>query len=204
MDELRRIRHLRGMSQEDLAKTSGVSDFTISELESGKRPNPRPSTLRKLAAALGVEVAALYGEEVPGPKDFRPRSLEDLLKREGVETRWLTLPKDEFRRWWLNVSREEAIRRYWEIHAEWEVIIAEERAARRGTSTAAPELQEWLLENWQQLLRRKLGATFNAPGKDEPEEEFYERQRQALGRPMRDEDLEKEAPELVAAGAGSE
>jgi len=38
-----------------------VAEFTISEIESGKRANPRPSTLRKLAQALDVEVADLYG-----------------------------------------------------------------------------------------------------------------------------------------------
>jgi transcriptional regulator with XRE-family HTH domain len=60
--ELREIRLRRGLSQADLSAMTGVAEFTISEIESGKRANPRPSTLRKLAQALEVEVADLYGE----------------------------------------------------------------------------------------------------------------------------------------------
>jgi transcriptional regulator with XRE-family HTH domain len=60
--ELREIRLRRGLSQADLSAMTGVAEFTISEIESGKRANPRPSTLRKLAQALEVEVADLYGD----------------------------------------------------------------------------------------------------------------------------------------------
>jgi transcriptional regulator with XRE-family HTH domain len=67
MRELRNLRLRRGMSQADLSHRTGVAEFTISEIEAGKRPNPRPSTLRKLAQGLGVEVAALY-EETDSPK----------------------------------------------------------------------------------------------------------------------------------------
>ena len=62
MRELREIRLRRGLSQADLSAMTGVAEFTISEIESGKRANPRPSTLRKLAQGLGVEVTDLYGE----------------------------------------------------------------------------------------------------------------------------------------------
>jgi transcriptional regulator with XRE-family HTH domain len=73
--ELREIRLRRGLSQADLSAITGVTEFTISEIESGKRANPRPSTLRKLARALGVEVADFYGEansplgEAPSPQE---------------------------------------------------------------------------------------------------------------------------------------
>ena len=60
--ELREIRLRRGLSQANLSAMTGVAEFTISEIESGKRSNPRPSTLRKLAQALEVEVADLYGD----------------------------------------------------------------------------------------------------------------------------------------------
>lgn len=42
------------MTQEELAEASGVSRSTISRLETAARA-PRPSTVRKLADALGVE-----------------------------------------------------------------------------------------------------------------------------------------------------
>jgi transcriptional regulator with XRE-family HTH domain len=61
MEQLIRLRELKGYSQRALAKASGVSPATIYELENGRR-RPNPSTLRKLAQGLEVEVADLLGE----------------------------------------------------------------------------------------------------------------------------------------------
>ena len=47
------------MTQEQLAKASGVSPSTIVAIERGHRPNPHPGTLGKLSRALGVEPADL-------------------------------------------------------------------------------------------------------------------------------------------------
>jgi hypothetical protein len=44
----------------------------VYELEVGKRTTPRGSTLRKLAEALGVEVADFFIEEEEFPKDSAP------------------------------------------------------------------------------------------------------------------------------------
>ena len=55
---LREIREQRVMSQRELAQASGVSATTIVNIELGKI-RPHPSTLRKLAGALGVEPAEL-------------------------------------------------------------------------------------------------------------------------------------------------
>jgi transcriptional regulator with XRE-family HTH domain len=60
LERLREIRELNGYSQRDLAKESGVAPNTISAVERGER-KAFPSTLRKLAAALGVEVRDLFG-----------------------------------------------------------------------------------------------------------------------------------------------
>lgn len=73
MEQLARLRELKGFSQRALAKESGVSPATIYELENGRR-KPNPSTLRKLASALDVEVADLLGAEYP--KDVAPPSLQ--------------------------------------------------------------------------------------------------------------------------------
>jgi DNA-binding XRE family transcriptional regulator len=51
---LRRLRFLAALSQEDLAKRAQISPTTLSDLETGKT-EARPSTVRKLAQALGVE-----------------------------------------------------------------------------------------------------------------------------------------------------
>ena len=62
---LRELRERAALSQEDLAKKSGVSRATIADLEADKRP-ARPSTRRKLAEALGVEPAELMDSETGG------------------------------------------------------------------------------------------------------------------------------------------
>jgi transcriptional regulator with XRE-family HTH domain len=61
VETLREFRRRRGWSQKDLADESGVGQDTISGIESG-RHEPRPSTLRKLADALDVEVADFFRE----------------------------------------------------------------------------------------------------------------------------------------------
>jgi transcriptional regulator with XRE-family HTH domain len=63
-DRLEQARKRRVMSQEELATAAGVPVVTISRIENGHTEAPRPSTTRKLAAALGVEPAWLvFGEE---------------------------------------------------------------------------------------------------------------------------------------------
>ncbi len=49
---LRLSRHEIGLTQEELARLSGVSVRTISDLECGRVTNPRQSTLRSLAQSL--------------------------------------------------------------------------------------------------------------------------------------------------------
>jgi transcriptional regulator with XRE-family HTH domain len=57
-DNLRRLRTAGVLSQADLAERSGVSKLTVTRAEAGK-VMPHPRTIRKLAAALGVEPATL-------------------------------------------------------------------------------------------------------------------------------------------------
>jgi transcriptional regulator with XRE-family HTH domain len=58
LSRLRDLREKRGMSQQDLSERSGVSRDGISHYENGTR-EARPSTARKLAEALEVEVQDL-------------------------------------------------------------------------------------------------------------------------------------------------
>ncbi len=63
---LRVWRERKALSQRDLAQLAGVSQFSISKIETGNQ-NPRPSTLRKLAAALGLTPEQLFQHpDVPG------------------------------------------------------------------------------------------------------------------------------------------
>ena len=57
-EKLKKIRLRRAMSQRKLADAAGVSQRAIVDLEADRR-EPHPSTLGKLARALGVEPAAL-------------------------------------------------------------------------------------------------------------------------------------------------
>lgn len=63
---LKEWRKRRVMTQQELAEKAGVSKATIVKAEAGAI-HPHPSTLRKLAAALGVEAAELLDE-----RDWNP------------------------------------------------------------------------------------------------------------------------------------
>jgi transcriptional regulator with XRE-family HTH domain len=61
-DRLRRMRAEHALTLRALAEISGVSYDTINKLELGRRP-AHASTIRKLAAALGVEPRELMKRE---------------------------------------------------------------------------------------------------------------------------------------------
>jgi len=191
---LRIARAEAGMTLEELGAASGVAFSTISKIERGVT-KPQAATLHKLAQALRVNVADLLGEE-ERPKVLRPRTLDELLQRAGISTRWLTLPDEEFKGWWLGVSREEASRRFWqEIHAEYLVVVEEFEA---GGATVAPEMQKKLLDIRMAAFERHFFAIAAGPGSDEPEEEFYERQRHQALRQFTLVEAEKPHEETVA------
>jgi len=56
---LRRERRRAGLTQEELAEAAGVGINTIRRIEQGEIEEPRVSTLRKLADALGIRVRDL-------------------------------------------------------------------------------------------------------------------------------------------------
>jgi transcriptional regulator with XRE-family HTH domain len=61
----RRVKELRekaGLTQQDLAIKSGLSVSNLSQIEQGKTPDPRMSTLLALASALGVDCDTLTGK----------------------------------------------------------------------------------------------------------------------------------------------
>jgi transcriptional regulator with XRE-family HTH domain len=60
-ENLARIRTARGLTQEELARSSGVSVDTISRLERGTHATARRSTLQALSVALGTDAGRLLG-----------------------------------------------------------------------------------------------------------------------------------------------
>ncbi len=73
-DRLIRAREVLGYGLEKTAEEAGISKNSV--LRAEHEEDIRPSTARKIATALGVDVAALYGEEMPSPKAPEPFSLE--------------------------------------------------------------------------------------------------------------------------------
>ena len=59
-DKIKAIRIAKGLDQKQLADMVGISKSSISEWENCKRA-PRMGTLRKIAAALGVDVWEIIG-----------------------------------------------------------------------------------------------------------------------------------------------
>ena len=60
-EKLRKQRTRRALTQAELAERSGVTTATVARLER-EEIEPRMTTLRKLADALGVDPAELVGE----------------------------------------------------------------------------------------------------------------------------------------------
>lgn len=57
---LRQLRESKALARQDLARVSGVNEITIYRAERGKT-KLRPSTIRKLAEALGVDPTEITG-----------------------------------------------------------------------------------------------------------------------------------------------
>jgi transcriptional regulator with XRE-family HTH domain len=59
---LRALRKAANMTQQQLAEAAGLSISVVTQIEQGKTPDPRISTLWDLARALGVSIDQLAGE----------------------------------------------------------------------------------------------------------------------------------------------
>jgi transcriptional regulator with XRE-family HTH domain len=81
MDRLAELREKRGLTLRELSRMSGVSPDTINQIELGHR-RPRPSTLRKLARALDIDIEDFFEDEelTSHPKVTAPPSLEEWLE----------------------------------------------------------------------------------------------------------------------------
>ena len=71
---IKRVRGAVGLSQQALAQAADVSMNGIARLEQDSIKDPHLSQLRKIAAALGVSVAALVEEELALPKAEAPET----------------------------------------------------------------------------------------------------------------------------------
>ena len=76
IERLRVLRKKHGLTQEGFSELSGISYKYYQQIEIGRKPDLRFSTLERLAKAYGIEVHRLLGPELPttqvkGPKGAR-------------------------------------------------------------------------------------------------------------------------------------
>jgi transcriptional regulator with XRE-family HTH domain len=64
-DRLRELRTAAGLTQQALAVKAGLSISVVVHLEGGRIPDPRVSTVKALAAALGARVDDLLADDEP-------------------------------------------------------------------------------------------------------------------------------------------
>src|SRR5262245_3867994 len=67
-NRVKELRVKRGMTQLELAKVTGLSLSIITQLEQGLTADPKMSTLKALAKALGVTMDELAANDEPPPK----------------------------------------------------------------------------------------------------------------------------------------
>src|SRR5215212_8226301 len=74
--KLREIRRLRGLSQKDVARLSGVGEKTISSFETGERiGSMKLAQLKRLLAVYGLTEAEFFGGSVE--KEIAPWELDE-------------------------------------------------------------------------------------------------------------------------------
>jgi transcriptional regulator with XRE-family HTH domain len=91
--KLREIRRLRGLSQKDVARLSGVGEKTISSFETGERIDSlKLSQLKNLLAVYGLTEGDFFGGTIE--KQIAPWEVdEDELATSRVVDELRTLPK---------------------------------------------------------------------------------------------------------------
>ena len=89
MEQLKRLREERGLSQVKLAARADLNPATVNQIERGAR-NASPGTLRKLADALGVSLVDLIEGNYPKGQAPQP-SLEDAAQSEALQEAFAVL-----------------------------------------------------------------------------------------------------------------
>jgi transcriptional regulator with XRE-family HTH domain len=148
VERVKEIRRRKGWSQKELAEESGVGQDTISGIESG-RHEPRPSTLRKLADALDVEVADFFREPAVPFADALPPSgplnkdeildvVHDVILRQETET------------------QQAANRAIWSQRMQDSYVRPENELMARLRETKRDVVDEALVETMRILVHREL------------------------------------------------
>lgn len=79
---LRELRRLRGLSQKDVARLSGIGERTISAAETGQKIDSlKVVQLEKLLAVYGLTPAEFFGERLSDMIEEVPDELSQLTRR---------------------------------------------------------------------------------------------------------------------------
>ncbi|MBX3450370.1 MAG: helix-turn-helix transcriptional regulator [Planctomycetaceae bacterium] len=100
---IRRLRQARGLNVGELGRRASVSRTALYQLEKGQIERPHAATMDRLAAALGVEPNALWGE----PRDALEVGNSLLAKRIDEELRTnpaVRLAREDHPEWFLGWS----------------------------------------------------------------------------------------------------
>lgn len=83
---LKDLREMAGLTQEEYAELAGIPYKVYQHIEAGRRPNPRLSTLERLAQGFGLTVNELFSVGLPEPRlpGKRRKALKLKSKSGGV------------------------------------------------------------------------------------------------------------------------
>jgi len=65
---LKELRHAAGLTQEQYAELAGIQYKVYQHIEAGRRPNPRLSTVERLAQGFGLSVSEFFAVRLPNPR----------------------------------------------------------------------------------------------------------------------------------------
>jgi transcriptional regulator with XRE-family HTH domain len=133
--EIRRVRLSRGMTLAQLADRVGVSQSLVSQVERG-RASPSITTLRRMAEALAIPIAALFTEEVAAPltEDGQDDMGRQLVVRKD-KRKSLRLPGSQVKYELLTPDLNRQIEFLW-IQYEPGTVSASERMSHAGEENA--------------------------------------------------------------------
>ena len=152
-ERLAELRERRALTLRELSEMSGVAADTINQIELGHR-KARPSTLRKLAKSLDVEIAEFFEESGrTSPKGSAPLSFKAWLE-ERCGSSYLAMSMEDLKALFesLDNSEKETEKRreiFHKIHREYlattktKDLPLEERVMVRGHHKAAAS--KWTL-----------------------------------------------------------
>ncbi len=94
LENIKKLKKERGMTNETLSQSSGISIGTLNKLLCGATADPKLSTLRPLALALGCSIDELLGEKTESSLPEKYQNQYNALDEEGRDAVHDTIEKE--------------------------------------------------------------------------------------------------------------